>query len=178
MWLSTSLLVWAFVPSLNFLYALAVGACITPTDPVLSNIMKGKFADKNVPCGLQSIIIEESGTNNGLGYPLLFLSLYLIKYTGYHAPGQHGNAAIAIGMWFYKTWAYKIIFSIVYGAIAGWLAKKALYWAKERKYVDRESFLVFAVAVNGSPRRYHMQLRKSLICDRSIALMTFRLARL
>jgi len=63
MWLSTSLLVWAFVPNLNFLYALAVGVCITPTDHVLSNIIvKGKFADKNVPRGLQSIIIAESET--------------------------------------------------------------------------------------------------------------------
>jgi NhaP-type Na+/H+ or K+/H+ antiporter len=43
MWLVTSLLVFAFVPHISFLQALAVGACVTPTDPVLSNsIVKGK----------------------------------------------------------------------------------------------------------------------------------------
>lgn len=33
---------WALVPHIPFLHALAVGACVTPTDPVLSNsIVKG-----------------------------------------------------------------------------------------------------------------------------------------
>ncbi|KAG9556252.1 hypothetical protein KCU97_g18634, partial [Aureobasidium melanogenum] len=49
MWLVTSLLVWALVPNIDFLFALAIGACVTPTDPVLSNsIVKGKFADQNI----------------------------------------------------------------------------------------------------------------------------------
>lgn len=83
MWLSSSLLIWGMVPNLSFLHALAVGACITPTDPVLSNsIVKGKFADKNIPKELQKIIVAESGANDGLGYPYLFLALYLIKYIG------------------------------------------------------------------------------------------------
>jgi sodium/hydrogen antiporter len=35
---------------------------------VLSNsIVKGKFADKNVPKDLQKIIVAESGANDGLG---------------------------------------------------------------------------------------------------------------
>jgi NhaP-type Na+/H+ or K+/H+ antiporter len=83
MWVASSLLIYAMVPQLPFLHALAVGACVTPTDPVLSNsIVKGKFADKNVPKDLQKIIVAESGANDGLGYPYLFLALYLIKYTG------------------------------------------------------------------------------------------------
>jgi len=57
----------ALVPHLNFVHALAIGACVTPTDPVLSNsIVKGKFADKNIPKPLQKIIIGESGANDGL----------------------------------------------------------------------------------------------------------------
>jgi NhaP-type Na+/H+ or K+/H+ antiporter len=144
MWILTSLLIWAFVPNMEFLYALAVGACVTPTDPVLSNsIVKGKFADKNIPRELQKIIIAESGTNDGLGYPFLFLPLYLIRYTrsGNHAAGT------AIGMWFYETWVYQIVLGALYGAIVGWLAKISLHWAEERKYIDRESFLVFAIAL-------------------------------
>jgi len=68
MWLSSSLIIWGMVPNLSFVHALAIGACVTPTDPVLSNsIVKGKFADKNVPKDLQKIIIAESGANDGLG---------------------------------------------------------------------------------------------------------------
>ncbi|KAF2097441.1 putative Na/H antiporter [Rhizodiscina lignyota] len=148
MWIATSLLVWAFVPNLKFVYALAIGACVTPTDPVLSNsIVKGKFADKNIPKDLQRIVIAESGANDGLGYPFLFLPLYLIKFTLEHGAGSHGNGGTAVAMWFYETWVYQIILGVVYGATVGWVAKELLHWAEDRKYVDRESFLVFAIAL-------------------------------
>lgn len=77
MWLSTGLLIWALVPRLPFLHALAIGACVTPTDPVLSNvIVKGKFADHNVPKDLQKIIIAESGANGKNTQNLLFLAAF------------------------------------------------------------------------------------------------------
>lgn len=148
MWIASSLLVWAMVPHLSFLHALAIGACVTPTDPVLSNsIVKGKFADKNVPKDLQKIIIAESGANDGLGYPYLFLALYLIKYTGYGGLGQVGGAQKAIGLWFGETWGYTILLSVVYGFTVGWIAKELLHWAEEKKFIDRESFLVFAITL-------------------------------
>jgi len=153
MWISTALLVWGLVPNIPFLYALAVGACVTPTDPILSNsIVKGKFADKNIPRELQKIIVAESGSNDGLGYPFLFLPLYLIKYTHDNGAGQTGGAGKAIGYWFGETWGYEILLSVLYGAVVGWIAKELLHWAEERKYVDRESFLVFAItmAVSGA----------------------------
>ncbi|QDS76932.1 hypothetical protein FKW77_004758 [Venturia effusa] len=144
MWVCTSLLVWAFVPHITFVYALAVGACVTPTDPILSNtIVKGRFADKNIPKELQKIIIAESGSNDGLGYPFLFLPLYLIRYT---LQGNH-SAGAAMGLWFYETWIYQIVLGTIYGAVVGWLAKETLHWAEGKGYVDRESFLVFAVAL-------------------------------
>jgi NhaP-type Na+/H+ or K+/H+ antiporter len=149
MWVVTSLIIWALVPNVPFLFALAVGSCVTPTDPILSNsIVKGKFADKNIPPSLQKIIIAESGANDGLGYPFLFLALYLIKFTGNHGLGvAEGGASKAMGLWFGETWGYVIILSVVYGAIVGWIAKELLHWAEDRHYVDRESFLVFAITL-------------------------------
>ncbi|KAK5045018.1 hypothetical protein LTR84_010166 [Exophiala bonariae] len=148
MWLSGSLLIWAMVPDFPFLHALAVGACITPTDPVLSNsIVKGKFADANVPKPLQKIIVAESGANDGLGYPFLFLALYLIKYTEIGGAGQEGGAGKAIGLWFGETWCYTILLSVGYGIAVGWLAKEMLHYAEEKRFVDRESFLVFAISL-------------------------------
>ncbi|KAJ3455329.1 hypothetical protein MRS44_013929 [Fusarium solani] len=148
MWLATSLLVWGLVPGLPFFHALAVGSCVTPTDPVLSSvIVKGKFADSNIPKDLQQIIIAESGANDGLGYPFLFLALYLIKYVGAGATDYGGGAGKAIGLWFAETWGYTILLSALYGAVVGWVAKELLHWAETRKYVDRESFLVFAISL-------------------------------
>ena len=148
MWIVTSLLVWALVPNFSFLHALAVGACVTPTDPVLSNsIVKGKFADKNIPKELQKIIIAESGANDGLGYPFLFLPLYLIRYVGASGIGQTGGASKAVGYWFGITWGYDIMLSVIWGAFVGWLFQILLHWAEDRKYVDRESFLIFAISI-------------------------------
>lgn len=156
MWLCSSLLVWALVPNLSFVPALAVGACVTPTDPVLSNsIVKGRFADKNVPRDLQRVIIAESGANDGLGYPFLFLALYLLKYVSGGGSGSSnisdavhgGGAGTAIGLWFGETWGYQILLGTAYGAVVGYLAKELLHWAEERGYVDRESFLVFAITL-------------------------------
>lgn len=152
MWVSTSLLVWAMVPNLSFLHALAVASCVTPTDPILSNsIVKGKFADKNIPKDLQRIIIAESGANDGLGYPFQFLALYLIAYLGDSGAGEPGGAAKAMGYWFAITWAYTIILSTIYGFVVGWIFKEGLHWAETHKYVDRESFLVFVLALAVSP---------------------------
>jgi sodium/hydrogen antiporter len=148
MWICSSLLIFAMVPNLPILHALAVGACVTPTDPVLSNsIVKGKFADKNIPKDLQKIIIAESGANDGLGYPFLYLALYLIKYNGNGGLGQTGSTAKAMGYWFGEIWGYTIVLSVIYGITVGWIAKELLHFAENRKFVDRESFLVFAITL-------------------------------
>lgn len=148
MWLSASLLIWAMVPNLSFTHALACGSCVTPTDPVLSNsIVKGKFADSTIPKPLQKIIIAESGANDGLGYPFLFLALYLVKYTESGGAGQPGGASKAMGYWFGETWAYTIFLSVIYGITVGWIAKELLHFAERKKFVDRESFLVFAITL-------------------------------
>lgn len=148
MWIATSLLVWGVIGTPSFLHALAVGACVTPTDPVLSAvIVKGKFADKNIPKELQDLIVAESGTNDGLGYPWLFFALYLIKYVGKGADPADGGAGQAFGLWFALTWAYVILLSIAYGAVVGLLAQRLLHWAEDRGWVDRESFLVFAISL-------------------------------
>jgi NhaP-type Na+/H+ or K+/H+ antiporter len=82
-----------------------------------------------------------------LGYPFLFIALYALKFTGMGGEGTTGGAGNAVGMWFYETWGYTILLSILYGVVVGWISMKSLHWAEEKKYVDRESFLVFAISL-------------------------------
>ncbi|KAJ2010921.1 Na+/H+ antiporter, partial [Coemansia sp. S610] len=59
MWL-TSATVIKFVFALPFIHALAIGACVAPTDPVLANaILKGMFAESHVPMRLRNILMAE-----------------------------------------------------------------------------------------------------------------------
>ncbi|KAL8366003.1 hypothetical protein RB595_004674 [Gaeumannomyces hyphopodioides] len=67
-WACSSAAVWVAVPGLPFLHALAVGACVTPTDPILAGtIVKG---------GVDDVVAGSSGssTEGGAGAALwLFL---------------------------------------------------------------------------------------------------------
>jgi len=138
MWLSSSLFVWALIPGLNFLEALMIASCFTPTDPVLaSSIVQGHFAEKHVPSHIRNLILAESGANDGLGYPFLFLAVYLLQMP----TGQ------AMGKWFYWILAFQILLSIVIGFVVGFIARKALKYAEQKELIDKESFLVFAVAL-------------------------------
>ncbi|POS71410.1 sodium/hydrogen exchanger family protein [Diaporthe helianthi] len=147
MWACSSAVIWLLVPGLPVLHALAVAACITPTDPVLSGaIVKGRFAEDNVPEALRRVIVAESGANDGLGYPFLFIALYLIKYAA-EGSNAEGDAFTALRFFFGQTCLYVVLMSVAYGAVVGLAAQKLLAWAERRRYVARENFLLFPVGL-------------------------------
>ncbi|ORY33688.1 Sodium/hydrogen exchanger family-domain-containing protein [Naematelia encephala] len=145
-WFIVSLLIWGLIPGLTFLECLVIGACVTPTDPVLANaICKGRFAEQHVPLHVRNIIVAEAGANDGLGYPFLYLPLYLILI---HEP-THPRHSVggAVAEWIYNTVLYEIVLACVIGAIIGFVARKVLRFAEERDLIDHESFLSFGVAL-------------------------------
>ncbi|KAK5693869.1 Na+/H+ antiporter [Elasticomyces elasticus] len=136
-WLITSLFIWAFFsPTLNWLDSLCVAACVTATDPVLASsvVGKGKFA-KRVPKHLRDLLSAESGCNDGMAFPFIYLALYLIKY-------RPDANAVSLH-WFCYTILYECLFGAVYGVLVGYIARRAIRYAHEKDWVDRESFLVF-----------------------------------
>ncbi len=136
-WLVTSLFIWAmFWRWANWLDCLCLAACVTATDPVLASsvVGKGKFA-KRVPKHLRDLLSCESGCNDGMAFPFVYLAIYIIRYK--HEPDQ-----VALH-WFCYTILYECIFGATYGVIIGYTARRAVRFAHERDYIDRESFLVF-----------------------------------
>lgn len=147
MWICSSVTILYFVPNLDLLHAMTIAACVTPTDPVLSDcIVKGRYADEAVPIPLQQIIVAESGANDGLGYVFLFFALYLIQYTG-----GGGSVETDKGLWkaaahfLGDTCGFVVLLSIIYGWSVGSLARRLLRWSKKNNLIERESFLVFAI---------------------------------
>lgn len=136
-WLVTSLFIWAMFSShLNWLDSLCVAACVTATDPVLASsvVGKGKFA-KRVPKHLRDLLSAESGCNDGMAFPFVYLALYLIRY--------RPNANEVSLHWFCVTILYECLFGAIYGVAIGYIARRAIRYAEERNLIDRESFLVF-----------------------------------
>ncbi|TVY62826.1 Na(+)/H(+) antiporter, partial [Lachnellula suecica] len=135
-WLITSLFIWWMVNPLNWLDSLCVAACVTATDPVLASsvVGKGKFA-KRVPKHLRDLLSAESGCNDGMAFPFIYLALYIIEY-------RHEPNAVA-KHWIVITILYECVFGAFYGFMVGYIGRHGIKYAERHDLVDRESFLVF-----------------------------------
>lgn len=135
-WLVTSLFIWALIPPLDWLDSLCVAACVTATDPVLASsvVGKGKFA-KRVPKHLRDLLSAESGCNDGMAFPFVYLPLYILQY-------RYSSNEVALN-WIVITILYECVFGAIYGFTVGYIARRLIRMAHERDIIDRESFLVF-----------------------------------
>lgn len=135
-WLVVSLIIWWMIEPLTWLESLLCAACVTATDPVLASsvVGKGKFA-KRVPKHLRDLLSAESGCNDGMAFPFIYLSYYLIHY--------HIKADKVVYHWFCNTVLYECIFGAIYGVLVGYMARHAIKFADRKGLIDRESFLVF-----------------------------------
>jgi Na(+)/H(+) antiporter len=135
-WLITSLFIWWMIPPLNWLQSLTCAACVTATDPVLASsvVGKGKFA-KRVPKHLRDVLSAESGCNDGMAFPFIYLALYLIDY--------RPDADKVAFNWICTTILYECVFGAIYGFIIGYIGRHGIKYAEKHDLVDRESFLVF-----------------------------------
>jgi len=56
--------------------AALLGACLSPTDPVLaSGVVSGAPAEQDLPGSVRAVLTEESGANDGLALPLVLVAL-------------------------------------------------------------------------------------------------------
>ncbi|SNX82925.1 related to Na+/H+-exchanging protein [Melanopsichium pennsylvanicum] len=144
-WFATALLIWGLIPNLTFLESLCIAAAVTPTDPVLANsITTGRYAEKHVPANVRNIIVAESGANDGLGFPFLYLAIYLLARTG---EDQGSSIGTEVGRWVYAVVIYQILLSIAFGSLIGYLARKSLKWAESRSYIDKANFFAYGLGL-------------------------------
>lgn len=151
MWLATTVCVLVTIPRMTLVLALIVAACVTSTDPVLSQaVAKGPFSDRYVARPLREIISAEAGANDGFASPFLMLGVSLIL--------QSGDSTAALRLWVVETWLYIVLLAIVYGAVVGFCARKAVELSLTRRWIDSESYLLFPTALavgNSSPENMH-----------------------
>ncbi|TPX20850.1 hypothetical protein DIZ76_016746 [Coccidioides immitis] len=135
-WLATSLFIWWMVRPLTWLESLICAACVTATDPVLASsvVGKGKFA-KRVPKHLRDLLSAESGCNDGMAFPFIYLSLYILAY-------QPSTNKVALH-WICITLLYECILGGFLGFMIGYAGRHAIRLAERKGIIDRESFLVF-----------------------------------
>lgn len=97
--------------------ALLLGACLSPTDPVLaSSVVSGGPAERHLPARLRQVLTGESGANDGLGLPLVLLGLAAVL------PGQSAGAAVGEAV---RQVVVAVVVGVVLGSVVGRLGQRA-----------------------------------------------------
>ncbi len=138
MWLTSSLMAYLIL-GLPFFVALLIGAVITPTDPVVSStIVVGEVAEKNLPADIRHTLSAESGANDGLAYPFVFLPILLLA----HPPEE------ALLHWLTHTVLWEVGVAVIFGALIGYGAGRLLEWAGSEDLMEQTSFLAYTLALS------------------------------
>ena len=138
MWLVSGVLVYLIL-GLPFWVAMLVGAVITPTDPVVSStIVQGTMAEENLPGRVRHLLSGESGANDGLAYPLVFLSILMIE----HPPAD------ALTHWLTRVVLWEVGAAVLLGAVMGYAAGRLLRWAEHKGNIEQPSYLAYTLALS------------------------------
>jgi NhaP-type Na+/H+ or K+/H+ antiporter len=138
MWLMTAAILIVFL-GLDWKLALLAGAVVTPTDPIVaSSIITGKAAEKYLPARLRNLLSTESAANDGLAYPIVLLSYYLL------APPKD---PIWIH-WLTHTLLWEVGVTVVFGILLGYSAGTLVIWAERKHLTDKTSFLAFTLTLS------------------------------
>lgn len=137
MWILGSIVFYLTIPDLSIGECLLLGAIIAPTDPVVaSTLTSGKTAKKYLPGFLRHNLSFESGMNDGLSYPIVFLGLLFA-----------GFATFDLAEWTKRIFLYQNILCAVLaylvGAGAGFLMKKS----DKAGLMNKKTILPFSLAV-------------------------------
>jgi NhaP-type Na+/H+ or K+/H+ antiporter len=138
MWLVASSILHLLL-GIDWTLSLLVGSVITPTDPIVATaIVTGKSAEENLPSNLRNLISAESAANDGLAYPLVLLSYYLLN------PPQGSIFAY----WLTHTIIWEVVGAVFFGILLGLGAGYLLVWAEEKKLTDKTSFLAYTLILS------------------------------
>ncbi|KXJ88848.1 Cation/H+ exchanger [Microdochium bolleyi] len=148
MWICTSACILVTIPDLPPLSVLVIGACVTSTDPILSQaVAKGAFAERYVARRLREQISAEAGANDGFASPFLMLAINLMTRPGGDGDGGSQGVGVAVGNWVIGTLVYFVLLAAAFGAIAGTVARYGVAFALRRKWINAEGYLLFPTAL-------------------------------
>lgn len=134
MWLLSAALIY-LVTGATALMALLIGAIVTPTDPILARtISEGDLARKNIPTRIRYTLLGESGINDGLAYPFVFLAISLIAHKD------------LITFWGIQTVLWAVVGGSVFGFALGYVAGVLLRWSQKLQMIEEKYYLAFTLS--------------------------------
>lgn len=133
-WLVSALIVYLILQT-KFTTALLIGACLTPTDPVLSASVLGEARfSQRVPKRLRHLLAAESGCNDGIAFPILYAGLLAVT---------KATAGEAIKDWFLDVLFWQCLIGTGIGLIIGKAANVLLKLCEKKGYIQDFTLFVF-----------------------------------
>ena len=133
-WLVSSALAY-LIFQVSFPTALCIGACLTPTDPVLSaSILSNSQFSSRVPKRLKDMLSAESGCNDGVSFPFLYVGLAILTKS---------SGGSAVKYWLLNTVLYQCTAGIIVGLIIGTAFNRVLRYCDRKEYISPSAFIVF-----------------------------------
>lgn len=115
--------------------ALTISACLTPTDPVLAaSVLSNSQFSERVPKRIRDLLSAESGCNDGVSFPFLFMGLSLITKS---------TAGGVFKKWFLITILYQCVVGIALGLLLGFLFNRLYRFSEKRQMIGPASYLAF-----------------------------------
>ena len=133
-WMVSALIVYLVLQT-KFTTALIIAACLTPTDPVLAASVVGEaHFSQRVPKRIRQLLQAESGCNDGVSFPFLYVGLLAVTTT---------TAGMGIKDWFLDVIFWQCSVGTFIGVVVGYAANKLLRFSETRNYIMDSSFFVF-----------------------------------
>jgi NhaP-type Na+/H+ or K+/H+ antiporter len=115
--------------------ALTISACLTPTDPVLAaSVLSNSQFSTRVPKRVRDLLSSESGCNDGVSFPFLFLGLSLLTKS---------TAGGVLKKWFLITVLYQCVVGILLGIALGFAFNWLYKFSHTRQMMGPASYLAF-----------------------------------
>jgi NhaP-type Na+/H+ or K+/H+ antiporter len=115
--------------------ALTISACLTPTDPVLAaSVLSNSQFSTRVPKRIRDLLSAESGCNDGVSFPFLYIGLNLINKS---------TAGGVFKEWFLITVLYQCTLGIALGTVLGFLFNWLYIFSHRREWMGKASYLAF-----------------------------------
>ncbi|KAJ4359645.1 uncharacterized protein N0V89_000200 [Didymosphaeria variabile] len=114
---------------------LVISACLTPTDPVLAaSVLSNSQFSTRVPKRVRDLLSAESGVNDGVSFPFLYLGLSIIART---------TVSGILKKWVLITILYQCAFGTILGLAIGFTFNKVFTYSYKREFMGSASYLSF-----------------------------------
>jgi NhaP-type Na+/H+ or K+/H+ antiporter len=115
--------------------SLVIAACLTPTDPVLAaSVLSNSQFSTRVPARIRHLLSAESGCNDGISFPFLYVGLSILT---------RATLGATVKRWVLITILWQCALGTLLGCIVGHFAYQLLRFCDAKGYVGRASYLVF-----------------------------------